>query len=123
VLCSKGEIRGCFQCATGAGELVEDRIGWETVLEEFQPNVAADKGFFHEGHRPYASADYFHHPVGQASSPKDPTREQDLTPDCPRPRNPSPGATHIGQGPSASFFYSPPSWLISFTLIELSDLE
>jgi hypothetical protein len=48
--------------------------------------------------------------------PQDPSGEQDLTPDCPWPRNPSPGATHIWQGPSASFFYCPPSWHISFTL-------
>ncbi|KAH0815548.1 hypothetical protein GEV33_007243 [Tenebrio molitor] len=60
-------------CATGAGEPVEeDRIGWETVLEEFQPCVEADKGFLHEGHRPYASADHFRHPVGPASSPRIP---------------------------------------------------
>ncbi|KAH0816553.1 hypothetical protein GEV33_006238 [Tenebrio molitor] len=49
--------------------------------------------------------------------PQDPSGEQDLTPDCLWPRNPSPGATHIWQGPSASFFYCPPSWHISFTLI------
>jgi hypothetical protein len=49
--------------------------------------------------------------------PQDPSGEQDLTPDCPWPRNPSPGATHIWQGPSASFFYCPPSWHISFTLV------
>jgi hypothetical protein len=55
--------------------------------------------------------------------PQDPSGEQDLTPDCPWPRNPSPGATHIWQGPSASFFYCPPSWHTSFTLIQLSDLE
>jgi hypothetical protein len=34
-------------------------------------------------------------------------------------RNPSPGATRIWQGPPASFFCSPPSWLISFTLIHV----
>jgi hypothetical protein len=36
--------------------------------------------------------------------PQDPTREQDLTPNCPWPRNPSPGATRIWQSPSAFFF-------------------
>jgi hypothetical protein len=51
--------------------------------------------------------------------PQDPSGEQDLTPDCPWPRNPSPGATHIWQGPSASFFYCPPSWHVSFTLIHV----
>jgi hypothetical protein len=51
--------------------------------------------------------------------PQDPSGEQDLTPDCPWPRNPSPGATHIWQGPSASFLYCPPSWHISFTLIHV----
>jgi hypothetical protein len=51
--------------------------------------------------------------------PKDPSGEQDLTQDCPWPRNPSPGATRIWQGPPASFFCSPPSWLISFTLIHV----
>jgi hypothetical protein len=55
--------------------------------------------------------------------PQDPSGEQDLTPDCPWPRNPSPGATRIWQGPSASFFYCPPSWHTSFTLIQLSDLK
>jgi hypothetical protein len=54
--------------------------------------------------------------LGRRHPGQAPTREQDLTPDCPWPRNPSPGATHIWQGPSASFFYSPPSWPISFTL-------
>jgi hypothetical protein len=49
--------------------------------------------------------------------PQDPSGEQDLTQDCPWPRNTSPGATHFWQGPSASFFYCPPSWHISFTLI------
>jgi hypothetical protein len=72
-LCSKGEIRGCFLSATGAGEPVEeDRSGWEVVQEELQPYVAADLGFLHEGHRPYASADHFRHPVGPASSPRIP---------------------------------------------------
>jgi hypothetical protein len=72
-LCSKGEIRGCFLSATGAGEPVEeDRSGWEIVQEELQPYVAADLGFLHEGHRPYASADHFRHPVGPASSPRIP---------------------------------------------------
>jgi hypothetical protein len=117
-LCSKGEIRGCFQCATGAGEPVEeDRIGWETVLEEFQPNVAADKGFLHEGHRPYASADYFHHPVGPASSPRIP------------PENGTSHRTVPGRGTRVQeqllsgkvlqrlSFCSPPSWLFSFTWI------
>ncbi|KAH0818599.1 hypothetical protein GEV33_004192 [Tenebrio molitor] len=57
--------------ATGAGEPVEeDRSGWEIVQEELQPYVAADLGFLHEGHRPYASADHFRHPVGPASSPR-----------------------------------------------------
>ncbi|KAH0816039.1 hypothetical protein GEV33_006753 [Tenebrio molitor] len=71
---SSGQRLRPIRCATGAGEqpVEEDRIGWETVLEEFHPNVAADKGFLHEGHRPYASADYFHHPVGPASSPRIP---------------------------------------------------
>ncbi|KAH0812006.1 hypothetical protein GEV33_010784 [Tenebrio molitor] len=59
--------------ATGAGEPVEeDRSGWEFVQEELQPYVAADLGFLHEGHRPYASADHFRHPVGPASSPRIP---------------------------------------------------
>jgi hypothetical protein len=72
-LCSKGEIRGCFLSATGAGEPVEeDRSGWEVVQEELQPYVAADLGFLHEGQRPYASADYFRHPVRPASSPRIP---------------------------------------------------
>jgi hypothetical protein len=72
-LCSKGEIRGCFLSATGAGEPVEeDRSGLEIVQEELQPYVAADLGFLHEGHRPYASADHFRHPVGPASSPRIP---------------------------------------------------
>nr|KAH0807576.1 hypothetical protein GEV33_015215 [Tenebrio molitor] len=57
---SSGERLRPIRSATGAGEPVEeDRSGWETVLEEFQPYVAADKGFLHEGHRPYASADHF----------------------------------------------------------------
>ncbi|KAH0811044.1 hypothetical protein GEV33_011744 [Tenebrio molitor] len=56
-----------------AGEPVEeDRSGWEIVQEELQPYVAADLGFLHEGHRPYASADHFRHPVGPASSPRIP---------------------------------------------------
>jgi hypothetical protein len=42
--------------------------------------------------------------------PQDPTREQDLRPDCPWPRNPSPGATRIWQGPSAFFLFCPPFW-------------
>ncbi|KAH0818702.1 hypothetical protein GEV33_004090 [Tenebrio molitor] len=56
-----------------AGEPVEeDRSGLEIVQEELQPYVAADIGFLHEGHRPYASADHFRHPVGPASSPRIP---------------------------------------------------
>jgi hypothetical protein len=42
--------------------------------------------------------------------PHYPTRWQDLTPDCPWPRNPSPGATRIWQGPSAFFLFCPPFW-------------
>jgi hypothetical protein len=112
----KGEIRGCFQCATGAGEPVEeDRSGWETVQEEFQPYVAADKGFLHEGHRPYASADHFRHPVGPASSPRIP------------PENRTSHRTVPGRGTRVQeqllsgkvlqrlSFCSPPSWLFSFT--------
>jgi hypothetical protein len=95
----------------------EDRIGWETVLEEFQPNVAADKGFLHEVHRPYASADHFHHPVGPASSPRIP------------PENRTSHRTVPGRGTRVQeqrlsgkvlqrlSSCCPPSWLFSFTLI------
>ncbi|KAH0809099.1 hypothetical protein GEV33_013692 [Tenebrio molitor] len=103
-------------CATGAGEPVEeDRIGWETVLEEFQPNVAADKGFLHEGHQPYASADYFHHPVGPASSPRIPPENRTSHRTVPGRGTRVQEQHLIWQGPSASFFCSPPSWLLSFT--------
>ncbi|KAH0812093.1 hypothetical protein GEV33_010698 [Tenebrio molitor] len=63
--------------ATGAGEPVEEnRSGLEIVQEELQPYVAADIGFLHEGHRPYASADHFRHPVGPASSPRIPPEDR-----------------------------------------------
>jgi hypothetical protein len=88
-LCSKGEIRGCFLSATGGGEPVEeDRSGWKIVQEELQPYAAADLGFLHEGQRPYASTDHISPPCWAGVIPQDPTREQDLTPDSPWPRNP-----------------------------------
>jgi hypothetical protein len=88
-LCSKGEIRGCFLSATGAGEPVEeDRSGWKIVQEELQPYAAADLGFLHEGQPPYASADHISPPCWAGVIPQDPTREQDLTPDSPWLRNP-----------------------------------
>jgi hypothetical protein len=55
--------------------------------------------------------------------PQDPSGEQDLTPDCPWPRNPSPGATHIWQGPSASFFTVRHLGTFLLRRFTLSDLE
>ncbi|KAH0815773.1 hypothetical protein GEV33_007018 [Tenebrio molitor] len=81
-----------IRVATGAGEPVEeDRSGWEIVQEELQPGS-------------------FSPPCWAGVIPQDPTREQDLTPDCPWPRNPSPGAARIWQGPSAFFLFCPPFW-------------
>ncbi|KAH0815893.1 hypothetical protein GEV33_006898 [Tenebrio molitor] len=81
VLKGGGEIRGGFPSATGVGEPVEeDRSGWKIVQEELQPYAAADLGFFHEGQRPYASADHISPPCWAVVIPQDPTGEQDLTP-------------------------------------------
>ncbi|KAH0816501.1 hypothetical protein GEV33_006290 [Tenebrio molitor] len=83
------DIYDRIRVATGAGEPVEeDRSGWKIVQEELQPYAAADLGFLHEGQRPYASADHISPPCWAGVIPQDPTREQDLTPDSPWPRNP-----------------------------------
>ncbi|KAH0811514.1 hypothetical protein GEV33_011277 [Tenebrio molitor] len=58
------------------------------VQRELQPYDAADLGFFHEGQPPYASADHISPPCWAAVITQDPSREQDLTPDSPRPRIP-----------------------------------
>ncbi|KAJ3622393.1 hypothetical protein MTP99_002906 [Tenebrio molitor] len=96
-ICERGkDIKGgtdaileVLDSATGAGEPVEeDRSGWKIVQEELQPYAAADLGFLHEGQPPYASADHISPPCWAGVIPQDPTREQDLTPDCPWPRNP-----------------------------------
>jgi hypothetical protein len=58
------------------------------VQRELQPYAAADLGFSHEGQPPFASADHISPPCWAAVIPQDPTREQELTPDSPRPRIP-----------------------------------
>jgi hypothetical protein len=120
-LCSKGEIRGCFLSATGAGEPVEeDRSGWKIVQEELQPYAAADLGFLHEGQRPYASADHISPPCWAGVIPQDPTREQDLTPDSPWPRNPkSRNKSYLARSFSVFLILSAIFLLCSFALSDL----
>ncbi|KAJ3628654.1 hypothetical protein MTP99_015950 [Tenebrio molitor] len=86
-----------FSTSSGAGEPVEeDRIGWETVLEEFQPKRRGGERLPSRGSSTLRFSGLFSPPCWAGVIPKDPSREQDLTPDCPRPRNPSPGATQEG---------------------------
>jgi hypothetical protein len=58
VSCSKGEIRGCFSVQQ---ELANPWRKTESAGKSSQRNpnrnAAADKGFIHEGQRPYAQAE------------------------------------------------------------------
>jgi hypothetical protein len=70
----------------------------------------ADLGFFYDCQRPYASADLISPPCWAVVIPQDPTREQDLTPDSPWPRNPkSRNKSYLARSFSV-FLFSPPFW-------------
>jgi hypothetical protein len=85
------------------------------VQRELQPYDVADLGFFHEGQPPYASADHISPPCWAAVITQDPSREQDLTPDSPRPRIPKSRNRNYLARSFRVILSCPPFWQISFT--------
>jgi hypothetical protein len=87
------------------------------VQSELQPYAAADLGFFHEGQRPYASADHISPPCWAVVIPQDPTREQDLTPDSRRPKIPKSRNRNYLARSFSVILSSPQFWQVYFYIV------
>ncbi|KAH0813393.1 hypothetical protein GEV33_009398 [Tenebrio molitor] len=103
----QGEIRGCFSVQQ---ELANPWRKTESAGKSSQRNpnrnAAADKGFIHEGQRPYA----------QAETPPESRTSHRTVPG----RGTRVQEQHVsGKVLQRLSFCSPPSWLISFTLIHV----